>query len=185
MGYLGGMAAPVHGGVEHLPGLRLPDLSLPSTAGRRVVLSNLTARTVLFVYPMTGRPGVPLPDDWDLIPGARGCTPEACRFRDLHADFRAADADVYGLSSQSTEYQREAVERLNLPFALLADERLQVAEALRLPTFSAGGRRLYTRLTLVVRDGVIEHVFHPVPVPGEHADHVLSWLIERPERLEP
>lgn len=168
------------GAARHLPGLRLPDLSLPSTSGGAVLLSNLRSRTVLYVYPMTGRPGVPLPDGWDLIPGARGCTPEACAFRDHHAELQAAGADVYGISSQTTEYQREAVSRLHLPFPLLSDERLELAAALRLPTFEAQGRRLFKRLTLVVSAGMIEHVFYPIFPPDEHAGQVLAWLGEHP-----
>lgn len=164
------------GAAAHLPGMRLPDLSLPSTSGGVVMLSSLPSRTVLYVYPMTGQPGVPLLDGWDLIPGARGCTPEACAFRDHHADLQAAGAVVYGLSSQTTEYQREAVSRLHLPFPLLSDERLELVEALHLPTFEVQGRRLYKRLTLVVSAGIIEHVFYPVFPPDEHAGQVLAWL---------
>ena len=160
----------------HLPGLRLPDLSLPSTSGGTVLLSRLPSRTVLYLYPMTGRPGVPLPEGWDLIPGARGCTPESCGFRDHHAELRAAGAEVYGLSSQTTDYQLEAVSRLHLPFALLSDERLELADALRLPTFEVEGRRLFKRLTLVVSAGTIEHAFYPIFPPDAHAEQVLTWL---------
>ena len=167
------------GAAAHLPGLRLPNLSLPSTSGGEVLLSDLRARTVLYVYPMTGRPGVPLPDGWDLIPGARGCTVEACSFRDHHADLQAAGASVYGLSSQTTEYQREAVSRLHLPFPLLSDARLKLADVLRLPTFEVQGQRLFRRLTLVVGAGMIEQVFYPVFPPEEHAEQVLTWLRAR------
>jgi peroxiredoxin len=159
---------------------QLPDLTLTGTGGERVALPELgKPRTVLYLYPMTGRPGVPLPHGWDLIPGARGCTAEACSFRDHHAELLAAGADVYGLSSQSTEYQREAVARLHLPFPLLSDERLALADALQLPTFTAGGMRLFERLTMVVAVGIVEHVFHPVE-PDGHAEEVLSWLRDRP-----
>lgn len=164
------------GAAAHLCGMRLPDLALPSTSGGEIVLSSLQSRTVVYVYPMTGRPGVPLPDGWDLIPGARGCTAEACAFRDHHADLRAVGADVYGISCQTTEYQQEAVSRLHLPFPLLSDEHLKLAEALRLPTFEAQGMRLYKRLTLVVRAGMIEQVFYPVFPPDAHAEQVLAWL---------
>jgi peroxiredoxin len=164
------------GAADHLPGLRLPDLALPSTSGGEVRLSGFDARTVLYVYPMTGRPDVALPPGWDQIPGARGCTAEACAFRDQHADLRAAGAAVYGLSSQPADEQREAAVRLHLPFPLLSDARLELAGALRLPTFSAGGRRLYRRLTLVVTGGAVEHVFYPVFPPDEHAGQVLAWL---------
>ena len=119
---------------------------------------------------------MPLPDDWDLIPGARGCTPEACSFRDRFADLRALGVDLYGLSSQSSEYQREAVDRLRLPFPLLSDETLALAEALSLPTFTAGGMRLFKRLTMLIGVGRIERVFYPVPSPADHADEVLAAL---------
>ena len=162
-------------------GRALPALALPSTAGDAVALNDLGhPRTVLYVYPMTARPGVALPADWDLIPGARGCTPEACSFRDHHAELREAGADVYGLSSQDTGYQREAVERLHLPFAMLSDERLELAQALGLPTFTADGTTYFARLTRVFADGAVEHVFHPVYDPAEHAQEVLAWLRERP-----
>lgn len=160
-----------------LVGRAVPDLSLPATDGRDVRLPDLgSPRTVVFVYPMTGRPGMVLPPEWDTIPGARGCTAEACGFRDEHASLRAAGVDVLGLSSQSTEDQREAVDRLGLPFPVLSDEPCALADALGLPTFVAGGARRYERLTLVVAGGTIEHVFHPVPDPGGHAAEVLAWL---------
>jgi peroxiredoxin len=131
----------------------------------------------VYIYPMTGRPGVALPEGWDDIPGARGCTPESCAFRNLYADLQAAGAArVFGLSSQPTEYQAEAVERLHLPFAMLSDERLTLADALGLPTFTVDGVRLYRRLTMIVMDGVIEHVFYPIFPPDQHAQEVLDWL---------
>lgn len=164
------------GAARHLPGTAMPDLALPSTSGGEVLLSGLRERTVLYVYPQTARPGVPSPDGWDLIPGARGCTPEACGFRDQHAELLEAGADVYGMSSQSTPYQQEAVARLGLPFALLSDQDMRVASALRLPTFEAAGERFFKRLTLVITDGVIEHVFYPVFPPDQHAGQVLDWL---------
>ncbi len=166
------------GAARHLRGLPLPAVELAATDGSRVRLDALgPGRTVLYLYPMTGRPGVAPPDGWDAIPGARGCTPEACAFRDHHADLLAAGAArVYGLSSQSTGYQREAVERLHLPFAMLADEPLALAGKLDLPTFSAAGQTLYKRLTMIVRDGTVEHVFYPVFPPDRHAEQVLSWL---------
>jgi peroxiredoxin len=156
----------------------MPPLRLLSTAGETVALDALgPGRTILYIYPMTGRPGVELPEGWDAIPGARGCTTEACDFRDHHAELREAGAErVFGLSSQDSDYQREAVERLGLPFALLADPELRLAETLGLPTFRAGGHRLYTRLTLVVRGGAVEHAFYPVFPPNEHAGEVLAWL---------
>ena len=167
------------GAADHLPGLALPAVALPSTAGGAVSLDELgrdRPRTVLYVYPMTGKPGAELPQGWDAIPGARGCTPESCGFRDHHADLAAAGADVYGLSTQSTADQAEAAERLHLPFPLLSDEDTLLAAApLRLPTFEAGGTR-YRRLTLVIADGRIEHVFYPVFPPDTHASEVLAWL---------
>jgi peroxiredoxin len=178
------------GAADHIVGRPVPALSLPSTSGESVALGALgPGRTVIYVYPMTGRPGVDLPVGWDDIPGARGCTPEACDFRDHHQDLVDAGADrVFGLSSQDSDYQRELVDRLRLPFAMLSDTELSLAMALDLPTFEAGGRTLFTRLTLVIRDGVIEHVFYPIFPPNEHAQQVRSWLHARgshdPERRD-
>lgn len=168
------------GAAAHLPGQRVPGLELPATAGHPVRLDQLGAgRTVLYLFPRMGQPGQPLPTGWDLIPGARGCTPEACAFRDHHEDLAAAGAGVFGLSSQSTAYQAEAVDRLHLPFALLSDTALALAQALDLPTFRVDDHHLYKRLTLIVRDGVVEHVFYPVFPPDQHAQQVLTWLRER------
>jgi peroxiredoxin len=169
------------GAADHLPGLALPAIELPATAGGSVMLGDLgRPRTVLYVYPMTGRPGVALPEGWDSIPGARGCTPEACSFRDHHANLAAAGADVFGLSSQSQADQAEAAERLHLPFPLLSDDRLMLSgPPLRLPVFEADGPR-YRRLTLIVTGGRIEHVFHPVFPPDGHAAQVLDWLRRHP-----
>jgi peroxiredoxin len=166
------------GAASHLPGRAMPALSLPATDGRQVALDGLgRGRTVVYVYPMTGRPGADLPPGWDDIPGARGCTPESCGFRDHHAELLAAGADqVFGLSSQSSDYQAEAVNRLHLPFAMLSDERLALADVLGLPTFTVDGMTLYRRLTMIVTDGVIEHVFYPVFPPDRHAQEVLDWL---------
>lgn len=171
------------GAADHLPGLAVPDLELPATDGRGVSLARLDGRTVVYAYPRTGRPGEPsLVADWDLIPGARGCTPEACGFRDHHAELAAASAAVFGLSTQSTAYQRELAERLSLPFPILSDQRLELTEALRLPTFEAAGQTLLRRLTLIVRDARIEHVFYPVFPPDRHASEVLAWLRANPAR---
>ncbi|MGI5466372.1 peroxiredoxin [Streptomyces sp. CA-132043] len=166
------------GAAAHLPGMAVPPLELHSTGGSTVRLDALGAgRTVLYLYPLTGRPGVDLPEGWDAIPGARGCTPEACGFRDHYQDLLAAGATgVLGLSSQEPAYQREVVERLRLPFEMLSDPTRSLAEALDLPVFEAGGLTLYKRLTLIIRDGTIEHVFYPVFPPNEHADQVLTWL---------
>src|SRR3954447_5423350 len=164
------------GAADHLPGAPLPDVTLAGTDGSRVRLVEL-GPTVLFGYPRTGVPGVdPLVPDWDEIPGARGCTPEPCAFRDLHAAFAEAGARVYGFSTQDSDYQREAAERLHLPFPLLSDADLELTRALRLPTFEAAGQTLLKRFTLVVSDGRIEHVFYPVFPPDSHAEEVLSWL---------
>jgi peroxiredoxin len=166
------------GAAAHLPGAKMPPLGLTSTGGATVRLDALGAgRTVIYLYPLTARPGTEPPDGWDSIPGARGCTPEACGFRDHYQDLRAAGAaEVFGLSSQDGDYQREVVERLRLPFQMLSDPTVGFARALGLPTFEAGGLTLYKRLTLIVRDGVVEHAFYPVFPPDEHAHQVLTWL---------
>jgi peroxiredoxin len=170
------------GAAAHLPGTRMPDLRLTSTTGEVVNLGALgPGRTVLYLYPMTGRPGTDLPEGWDLIPGARGCTPEACGFRDHHAGLLAAGAArVFGLSSQDTGYQREAAERLRLPFGMLSDPELILAAALGLPTFEASGQTLYKRLTLIVSGDAVEHAFYPVFPPDQHAEQVLAWLRDNP-----
>ncbi len=175
-----GLPAPVDdGAADHLPGMAIPPVALIASDGRKVRLDHPgpSARTVLYAYPRTGRPGEdPLVADWDLVPGARGCTPESCAFRDHHVDLRAAGADVFGLSTQDGDYQREAVQRLQLPFALLSDSDLQLTRALRLPTFDAAGETLLKRLTLVLSGGTIEHVFYPIFPPDRHAAEVLAWL---------
>lgn len=166
------------GAAAHLPGTTAPHLELSATDGSVVGLDTLgPGRTVLYIYPLSGQPGVDLPDGWDNIPGARGCTPEACGFRDHHQDLiNAGVARVYGLSSQDSDYQRELVERLHLPFRMLSDPTLSLARALDLPTFQAGGQELYKRLTLVVRYGVVERAFYPIFPPDDHAEQVLTWL---------
>lgn len=166
------------GAAQHLPGLAMPELTLAATDGTEVDLSALgPGRTVLYLYPLSGKPGADLPDGWDAIPGARGCTPETCGFRDHYAELKAAGAaTVYGLSSQSTDYQAELSERLGLPFEIISDTGHELADALDLPTFTAGDQRLYKRLTLIIADGRIEHVFYPIFPPDEHAAEVLAWL---------
>jgi peroxiredoxin len=170
------------GRADHLPGRALPSLTLAGTDGTTATLDDLgPGRTVIYLYPMTGRPGTDLPAGWDEIPGARGCTPESCGFRDHFAELHEAGAArVYGLSGQDTDYQREVAERLHLPFALLSDTALALADALDLPTFEVDGRRLYSRLTLVVSDGRVEHAFYPVFPPDGHAAEVLAWLSSAP-----
>jgi peroxiredoxin/DNA-binding transcriptional MerR regulator len=170
------------GAADHLPGMKVPGLALLDTAGRTVRLDTLgPRRTVVYVYPLTGRPGTDLPEGWNSIPGARGCTPESCGFRDHFHDLLEAGAGrVYGLSSQDTDYQSEVVERLGLPFDMLSDPAFGLADTLGLPTFEVEGLRLFRRLTLVLRAGVVEHVFYPVFPPNEHAQQVLTWLRGNP-----
>ncbi|MFI6948380.1 redoxin domain-containing protein [Streptomyces sp. NPDC050422] len=170
------------GAAAHLPGRAVPDLELPDTAGGTVALRALgEGRSVIYCYPLTGRPDADLPEGWNTIPGARGCTSEACDFRDHHDDLEAAGAThVFGLSSQDTAYQKEVVDRLRLPFPMLSDTGFRLAAALGMPTFEADGAPLHKRLTLVLRDGVIEHVFYPVFPPNTHAQQVLRWLQDNP-----
>lgn len=166
------------GATAHLSGIAAPHLELPAIDGSSVHLDALGAgRTVIYLYPLTGRPGVDLPEGWDTIPGARGCSTEACSFRDHYEELvEAGAARVYGLSSQDSDYQNEVVERLQLPFLMLSDTSHQLAAQLNLPTFEAGGATLYKRITLVLRDNTIEHVFYPIFPPNEHAQQVLDWL---------
>jgi peroxiredoxin len=176
------------GGAKHLLGAPMPSLALPSTTGGSVhvdVVPEEAERLILYLYPRTGRPGEPeLTPDWDQIPGARGCTPESCGFRDHAADLWEAGAAVAGISTQTTEDQREAAERLGLPFPVLSDADLELARGLRLPTHSVAGHTLLKRLTLVVRDSRIEHVFYPVFPPDTHAAEVLAWLRAKPVASE-
>ena len=169
------------GGARHLKGMALPDLELPSTRNRRVNLSTVSApRIVIYAYPMTGRPDRQLPQGWDDIPGARGCTPETCGFRDHHKDLAKLHADVFGISTQDTAYQQEMVKRLEVPFEVLSDEQMAFARALNLPTFTVDGMTLLKRLTIVARRGRIEHVFYPVFPPDAHAEEVIAWLKRHP-----
>jgi peroxiredoxin len=169
------------GSADHLLGMPMPQICLRSTRGRIVDVSDLSApRTVLYCYPMTGVPGKPLPEGWDMIPGARGCTPQTCSFRDHHRELLELKAEVFGVSTQTTEYQREMVERLHLPFEILSDAEFKLCDTLRLPTFEVEGMRLMKRLTLMVRARQIEHVFFPVFPPNESADEVIRWLRAHP-----
>ena len=168
------------GGARHLRGMTIPDLELPSTANRRVNLSKISvARLVLYAYPMTGQPGKALPAGWDDIPGARGCTPETCGFRDHHKDLAKLHAEVFGMSTQSTAYQQEMVKRLEVPFEVLSDEHVAFARALRLPTFTVDGMTLLKRMAWVIDDGVVAHVFYPVFPPDRSADEVVAWLTQK------
>ena len=170
------------GAAHHLPGLKLPAISLTATDGSSVDLGALTGRTVVYAYPRTGRPGVANPDGWDAIPGARGCSPQSCAFRDHFAELRELGVDrLFGLSTHSTAYQREAAERLELPFPLVSDEHLTLAHAIGLPVFRTSGMTLLRRCTLVIRDGVVEHVFYPVFPPDRNASDVIAWLRSRLE----
>lgn len=169
------------GAAGHLRGAALSGIPLPATDGREVDLSALAGRTVVYAYPRTGEPGMPVPADWDAIPGARGCTPQSCGFRDLHHEFATLDTRVFGLSTQSTAYQREVVDRLHLPFPILSDADLTFTRAMGLPTFTFDGMTLLKRLTLVIRDGTIEHLLYPVFPPDRSAGDVLTWLRAHPE----
>ncbi len=167
------------GACAHLDGQPLPDLALKATSSDHVHLGTRPGLVVLYGYPLTGRPGVPLPRGWDEIPGARGCTPESCGFRDYHAEILELGAEVFGLSSQSTDYQQEVRERLHLPFDLLSDETFAFADALSLPTFTVGSTRLLRRVTLVCRSGTFERVFYPTFPPDLHAAAVVTSLRSR------
>lgn len=164
------------GACDHLVGIRLPNVTLPATTGDQIDLAAFAGRTVVYCYPRTGEPNKDLPTGWNDIPGARGCTPQGCAFRDHHAELQALRACVFGLSTQTTAYQREAAHRLHLPFALLSDADLRWARALRLPTFETAHMTLLKRVTLIVCDGVIEHVMYPVFPPERNAPDVVAWL---------
>ncbi len=165
------------GACDHLVGLGMPPVTLTSTNGRTVNLAAVgSKRTIIYCYPMTGIPGTPLPEGWDQIPGARGCTPQACAFRDHYAELSELGAAVFGLSTQATAYQQEMATRLHLPFEILSDAHLQLCRALRLPTFDVDAMRLVKRLTLIIRDGTIEACFYPVFPSDQSAQAVVDWL---------
>ena len=169
------------GGCAHLPGLKVPQLALATTAGPAIDFSSLSGRSVIFCYPKTGVPGKPIPAAWDEIPGARGCTPQNCGFRDEYANLqRVGVKQLFGLSTQSTSYQQEAAERLHLPYLLVSDENLALTQALNLPTFDFDGETLIKRLTLIVDDGVITHVLYPVFPPDKSAAQTLAWINRHP-----
>ncbi len=165
------------GAAAHLIGMKLPSIKLMSTTGDFVDLSQLVGRSVVYAYPMTGRPDTPLPDGWDDIPGARGCTPQSCAFRDHAAELAKLNVEhLFGLSTQDTPYQKEAAERLHLPFPLLSDKDQSLVTALRLPMMRVGGMVLNKRLTMILKDGSIEHVFYPVFPPDRSSLDVITWL---------
>ncbi len=165
------------GATRHLEGAPLPDIALASTDGSSVNLSALRGRAVVYVYPRTGRPGQALPTGWDAIPGARGCTPQSCGFRDHFAELKGLGVDaLYGLSTQDIAYQREAAERLHLPFTILSDAGSKLTGAMRLPTFSVDGTTLIKRMAWVIDDGVLTKVFYPVFPPDRSAAEVVEWL---------
>ncbi len=172
------------GAARHLIGAALPPVSLLATNDAMVMLAELSGRTVVFGYPRTGEPGkIALVDDWDMIPGARGCTPQTCAFRDLFADLKAAGAQhVFGLSTQSNAYQSEMAGRLHLPFPVLSDEALELTRALNLPTMEVAGLVMIKRLALIIDDGRITHVFYPVFPPDRNAGDVLAWLKDNPRK---
>jgi peroxiredoxin len=165
------------GGARHLTRLKLASVPLAATDGSKVDLATLSGRTVVYIYPRTGVPGQAPPDGWDAIPGARGCTPQSCSFRNHFAELkRLGVAQLYGLSTQDTAYQSEAAERLHLPFAILSDAGLDLARAIKLPTFTAAGMTLLKRMALVIDDGVVAKVFYPVFPPDKNAEEVIAWL---------
>ncbi|MDB5632876.1 MAG: BcpB protein [Tardiphaga sp.] len=170
------------GAAAHLVGMAIPPVSLRATNDTAVTLSELPGRVVVFGYPRTGEPGkIALVDDWDMIPGARGCTPQTCAFRDLFAELKAAGAQhVFGLSTQSNDYQTEMAVRLHLPFPVLSDERLELVHALDLPTMDVADLTMIKRLALIIDDANITHVFYPVFPPDRNAGDVLEWLKANP-----
>jgi len=171
------------GMASHLPGTTMPDIRLCATDGTEMSLSRLPGRTVVYAYPRTGLPGHEPPPEWDMIPGARGCTPQSCSFRDHFAELKSLGADhVFGFSTQDTAYQKEMADRLHLPFPVLSDGGLALTESLRLPTFEYDGETLTRRLTLVIDDGRITHVFYPVFPPNRSAEEVVDWLRENPRK---
>jgi peroxiredoxin len=176
-------APPDDGAAAHLQGLRLPVIALPATNGPPVDLSAFDGRTVVYVYPRTGRPDEPNPDGWDQIPGARGCTPQSCAFRDHAAEIAGLGAErLYGLSTQDTAYQQEMAARLHLPFPVLSDAALALTKALRLPSFEVDGATLLKRMAWIIDAGVVTKVFYPVFPPDRNAADVIAWLQANPSR---
>ena len=164
------------GSTNHLKGMRLPKISLQATNGKRIDLADIKGRLVIYCYPMTGQPNVALPDGWDQIPGARGCTPQSCSFRDHYQELQALGAEVIGLSVQSTEYQKEMADRLHLPFPVVSDANYQFQKALNMPTFEAAGMTLLKRVTLIANNGVIEAVHYPIFPSDSDPARVMDYL---------
>jgi peroxiredoxin len=168
------------GTARHLAGARMASVALQATDGRMIDLSSILGLVVVYAYPRTGKPGVENPDGWDMIPGARGCTPQSCSFRDHFSELKALGVgQLFGLSTQGSEYQREAAERLHLPFSILSDAQLKLKRAMDLPTFEKSGMTLLKRFTLVIQDGIVEHVFYPVFPPDQSASDVIEWFSKR------
>ncbi len=161
---------------DHLLGWQLPSIALPATNGKQIDLASMTGYVVIYCYPMTGRPDVPLPEGWDEIPGARGCTPQNCSFRDHYKELTALGAEVLGLSTQTTDYQKEMVVRLHLPFPVLSDEHMEFKHALNLPTFEAAGMTLFKRLTMIAKDGIIVAVHYPIFPSDSDPIWVMDYL---------
>ena len=168
------------GAADHLKGLMLPQISLQSTQGKDIAIGGIAGRVVIYCYPMTGQPGVALPDGWDEIPGARGCTPQTCAFRDHYQELQALGAEVIGLSVQNTEYQREMAESLHLPFPVVSDINYQFQKALNLPTFVTAGMTLLRRVTLIANAGLIEAVHYPIFPSNSDAEWVINYLKNNP-----
>jgi peroxiredoxin len=164
------------GSTNHLKGMKLPKVSLQATNGKRIDLADIKGKLVIYCYPMTGQPNVALPDGWDQIPGARGCTPQSCSFRDHHQELQALGAQVMGLSIQTTEYQKEMANRLHLPFPVVSDVDYEFQKALNMPTFVAAGMTLLKRVTLIANDGVVEAVHYPIFPSDSDAAWVLGYL---------
>jgi peroxiredoxin len=164
------------GACDHLPGMRLPAIPLHATRGHDVVLASVPGWAVVYTYPRTGEDGLAPPPGWNEIPGARGCTPQTCGFRDHYRELTELGAAVFGLSTQTSEYQREMVQRLHVPFEVLSDADLAMVHALRLPTFTFREMTLTKRLTMFLRDGMIEHVIYPVFPPDRSAEEAVRWL---------
>lgn len=171
------------GACAHLKGATFPSVSLPSTAGNTVDHSSLSGLTIIFIYPRTGAPGEHVPAEWNEIPGARGCTPQACSFRDASDEFsKLGGRQILGVATQDTAYQREVKERVHLNYELLSDEELELTNALRLPTIEWEGRKLIKRIAMAVEDGKIVEVWYPVFPPDQNAAEVLKWLKGRAGR---